>query len=137
MRTLVLAFAGLLGACHLSRPPQDNFTVHAGSSGIRPLVAALERSHGTTATVRQLNIPDSDPTEIFSIDGRDAFITVAAVADDRCNPNAPMHLTYKQGEYRVDLVYETNAPAKRLAAKQLLLKSTSEAGLAAVPFEEC
>lgn len=74
---------------------------------------------------------------MFEISGQGVTIVVDPIPDDRCNPNAPMHSTYKQGEYRIDLVFETNSNEQRKTAKQLLLKSITDAGLAAVPFKEC
>ena len=62
---------------------------------------------------------------------------VAPVADDRCDPNAPMHSTYKQGEYRVDLVYETSSNKKREAARAALIGSAKQAAQTLDPFKEC
>jgi hypothetical protein len=48
-----------------------------------------------------------------------------------------MHSTYKQAEYRIDLLYETNTAKERETAKQLLLMAVSDAGLAVATFKEC
>jgi hypothetical protein len=137
MRTTALAAFCLLGACHLTRLPQDNFTLRAGSGGIQLFVAGLEHAFGRPATTVRLNFPDSDPSQMFEIEGHGVTITLNPVPDDRCNPSAPMHSTYKQGEYRIDVVYETNSIEKRKVAKRLLLATASDAGLAVVPFKEC
>jgi hypothetical protein len=105
----------LLGACHVTRSPQDNFTLQAGSAGIQPFVAAIEHAFGKSAQRERLNFPDSDPTELFEVSGTGVKIIVNPLPDDRCNPNAPMHSTYKQGQYRIDLVYETKSMEKREA----------------------
>jgi hypothetical protein len=134
---LALALLCLVGGCRLTRPPQDNFTLHTGGAGIRPFVAALEHAFGTTAEAQRLNLPESDPAELFAIHSSSATVVINPIPDDRCNPNAPMHSTYKQGEYRIDLVYETTSTERQQAAKRLLLNSATEAGLATVPFKEC
>jgi hypothetical protein len=136
---LALALLCLVGGCQpkLTRPLQDNFTIHAGSTGIRPFVAALERAFDQTADAEKLNVPDSDSAEMFAIHSANATVVINPVPDDRCNPNASMHSTYKQAEYRIDLVYETNTAKERETAKQLLLKAASDAGRAVATFKEC
>ena len=140
MRVLAsLALLSLLGACHprVTRSDQDNFTLHAGRSGIRPFVAALERGFGTSAEVEDVDLPKSDPSQLFRVDGSGVIVIVVSMPDDRCNPNAPMHSTYKQGEYRIDLVYRTRSADKRQRARQTLAEAARKAGQALTTFKEC
>ena len=74
---------------------------------------------------------------MLEISGQGVTIMVVPVPDDRCNPNAPMHSTYKQREYRIDVVYQTSSTEKREAAKQTVIGSAKEAGQRLVPFKEC
>ena len=133
---LALVPFSLLGACHWTRPPQDNFTIHAGGSGIEPFIAALSKRFGR-AEAQVYNPPESDPSQMFELRGQGAIVVVVPVPDDRCDPNAPMKSTYKQREYRIDLVYETSSSEKREAAKKLLIASATEAGRTLAPFKEC
>jgi hypothetical protein len=134
-----LALIGLLGACHpsVTRPDQDNFTLHAGSNGIQPFIAALERGFGASADVENLDRPQSDPSQLFEVDGSGVTVMVTPIPDDRCNPNAPMHSTYKQGEYRIDLIYRTPFADKRQQAKKVLGEAAKEAGQALTTFKAC
>jgi hypothetical protein len=140
VRTLVaLIVVGLLEACNptFTRAEQDNFTLHAGKVGIQPFVAALERRLGTSAQSDELNLSDSDVTRLFSLSGRGVTVVVNPVPDDHCNPNAPFHSTYRNGEYRIDLVYETSSQAERQAAKRILADSAKEVGQGLIAFKEC
>ena len=139
MRIVAFALLCLVGGCQpeVTRPPQDNFTVHSGNAGIQPFVTNLEHAFGAKADSEELNLPDSDPAEVFTIRSWNVTVIIDPVPDDRCNPNASMHSTYKQGEYRVDLVYRTSSSEKREAAKRLVLVSAADRGLTAVPFKEC
>ena len=140
MRVFVpLALIGLLGACHpsLTRADQDNFTLHAGRNGIQPFVAALRRGFGVSAEVEDLHFAQSDPSQLFRVSGSDVTVIVNPVPDDRCNPNAPMHSTYTQGEYRIDLLYRTRSADKRQQARKALAEAAKEAGQALANFKEC
>lgn len=134
-----LALIGLLSACHanLTRPDQDNFSLLAGRNGIQPFVAALERRFGASAEIENLDLPQSDRTQLFEVDGSGVTVVVNPVPDDRCDPDAPMHSTYKQGEYRIDLVYRTRSASKREQGRETLAQSAKEAGLALTRFKEC
>jgi hypothetical protein len=134
-----LALIGLLGACHpsITRPDQDNFTLHAGRSGIQPFVATLERRFGASADIEDLQFPQSDPSKLFRVDGRGVTVVVNPVPDDRCDPNAPLYSTYKQGEYRIDLVYRTRSADRRQQASKALAEAASEAGHTITTFKEC
>lgn len=139
MRLLTaFAFVGLLGGCdaRVTNADQDNFSLHAGARGIEPLVAALERRLRTSAISTELKL-NSDPARIFRMDGRGVTVLIVPVPDDRCNPNAPYHSTYKQGEYRIDFVYQTKSATKRQAAKEILGASARDAAQSLTPFEEC
>lgn len=74
---------------------------------------------------------------MFTVHNPNVTVVIDPIADDRCNPNAPRQATYKQREYAIDLVYETDSPEKREAARRMLLRSATEAGLALIPFKEC
>ena len=130
---------GLLGGCNptFTRAEQDNFTLHAGSNGIEPFVAALERRLGASAQADEINFPGSDASRLFRLSGRGVTVVVNPIPDDRCNPNAPRHATYKDGEYRIDLVYETRSQEERQFAKRILADSAKEVGQTLAPFREC
>ena len=136
-RLIALVIIGLLAGCRVTRPDQDNFTIHAGSSGIQPFVAALERRLGTSAKVSDINLPNSDPSRLFELDSNGATVIVNPLPDNRCNPNAPDHATYKQAEYRVDLVYRTPSAQGRQSAMKIVSASAMEAGKTLIPFKEC
>lgn len=130
---------GLLGGCNptLTRAEQDNFTFHAGRNGIQSFIAALERRLGASAQAEDVNFPGSDVSRLFKLSGRGMTVVVNPIPDDRCNPNAPRHATYKDGEYRIDLVYETRSQAERQSAKRILDDSAREVGQKLAPFREC
>src|SRR4051812_26387171 len=106
MRALVpLTLVGIVAACQLKTPEQDHFTLRAGNQGIRAFVTALERRLGTTAGVTDLHRPESDATQMFELNAGGVAVKVVPVPDDRCDSNASMHSTYRQGEYRIDVIY--------------------------------
>lgn len=140
MRLLVFFIAiGLLGGCNptFTRAEQENFTFHTGSIGIQPFVAALERRLGASAQAEDINLPDSDVSRLFRIDGHGVTVVVTPIPDDRCNPNAPWHSTYRDGEYRIDLVYYTRSQVERQSAKRILANSAREVGQTVSRFREC
>jgi len=130
---------GMLGACNptFTRADQDNFTVHAGTRGIQPFVAALERRLATSADAEEINSPDSDVYRLIALHAPDVTVVVNPMPDDRCNPNAPRHSTYSDREYRIDVVYETTSPAKRQSARRIVIEAAKEVGQALTPFREC
>ena len=139
MRLTLFISVGLLAGCNpvLIRADQDNFTFHAGSAGIQPFVAALERRLGASVQARDIDFPGSDVSRLFSLSGRGVTVVVNPIPDDRCNPNAPLHATYKEAEYRIDLVYDTQSQSDRQSAKHILDDSAKEVGQKLVPFREC
>ena len=130
---------GLLEGCNptLKRAEQDNFMFHAGSAGVRPFVAALERRLRVSAQSQDINFPGSDVSRLFILSGHGVTVVVNPIPDDRCNPNAPRHATYKDGEYRIDLIYETQSQADRQSAERVLADSAKEVGQTIAPFREC
>jgi hypothetical protein len=139
VRLTFFVSVGLLAGCNLSftRAEQDNFTFHAGNAGIQPFVAALERRLGASAQARDVDFAGSDVSRLFRLSGRGVTVVVNPIPDDRCNPNAPLHATYKDGEYRIDLVYETQSQAERQSAKHILDDSAKEVGQKLMRFREC
>ena len=79
----------------------------------------------------------NDPSRMFRLDGANATLVIAPVPDDHCDPNAPRHATFKNGEYRVDLVYRSGSEAARDAARRALIKSAQDEGLVITEFKEC
>jgi hypothetical protein len=121
----------------LARPDQDNFITHAGTAGIQPFVVALERRFGTSAEAQDIDLPGVGPARLFSLDGSGVTVVVNPLPDDRCNPNAPYQATYKQREYRIDVIYRTKSLTMRQSAKQALALSAKDAGQTLMPFKEC
>ena len=133
----MLMFVGLVSGCSLPKIDQDNFTLRVGSAGIQPFIAELERQLGTSAQAKNVNIPGSDVSRMYRLSGHGVTVVVNPMPDDRCNPNAPRHATYKDGEYRIDLVYETRSQSERLSAKRVLAHSAQGVGQTLTPFQEC
>jgi hypothetical protein len=107
--TLIMA----LGGCAFSaggRPDQGNFTVRASKLQVERLV----RADGSTATV-----------------------ILTQMADDRCDPNAPLHSTFNNGEYRIDLVYRSKSHGDRTSAKNALIRAAHDERLRITDFKEC
>jgi hypothetical protein len=52
-------------------------------------------------------------------------------------PNAPRHSTFKQGEYRLDVVYHTGLAQAREAARREVAQASQSAGVALTPYKEC
>ena len=65
------------------------------------------------------------------------MLVMTQVPDDRCNPNAPMHSTFNDGEYRVDLVYRSGSVAGRSSARRALMQAAEDEGMKITPFNEC
>src|SRR5215207_4104173 len=107
MNRLPITLAILLGGCGstVSRPDQSNFTIHASQSQAERLVQKLSSQFDASADARDLNGPGNDPSRLFQLEGPKATMVIVPVPDDRCNPSAPLHATFKDGEYRIDLVY--------------------------------
>jgi len=121
----------------VSRPDQDNFTIHASKQRVAQLIQNLSRRFDASADAHDLDGIGNDPSRMFRLDGADATLIIIPVGDDRCNTNAPRHLTFKQGEYRIDLVYRTASAAARNTARQLLAHSVQDADLTMAKFKEC
>lgn len=83
-----------------------------------------------------MTVPDGDPSKIYTLEGRDVTVVLTAIPHDRCNPRAPSHLTYNKS-YRIDFIYRTSSPQKRLAAKHDLFQSAADVGEQLAPFTEC
>jgi hypothetical protein len=80
--------------------------------------------------------PDADPTKIYTLENSDVTVVLGAMPHDRCDPNAPWHLTYDKA-YRVDFVYRTSSASRRQAAKRELFQSAADVGERLIPFAEC
>jgi hypothetical protein len=74
---------------------------------------------------------------MFRLDGQKATLVIMPVADDRCNPNAHRHATFKDGEYRIDLVYRSRSEIDRKSPRDTLIKSAEDEGLTITDFKEC
>jgi hypothetical protein len=132
-----LALSALLFGCSVTRPDQGNFEIDASKGSIEAFVSVLSTRFDASAEHTALDIPDSDPSEMFTLEGRDATIVVIAEPDDRCNPNAPRHATYHRKLYRADLVSRTRSQPTRMQAQQKLIGSAKQVGLPIQPFKEC
>ena len=127
-----LVLSLLLAGCSITRPDQDNFEIDASKGNIETFVAALSKTLQTSPERTIVSVHEADPGEMFTFKSRDAVVVVQSQPDERCNPNAPMHITYKQRRYDVDLVYRTSSEAKRLQAKQRLIGA---AKVAEIPIQ--
>jgi hypothetical protein len=121
----------------VTRADQDNFTTYAGKGGIEPFVAALSKRFSASATAQAYDFSDADPAKMYELESRDATLVVVPMPDARCNPDAARHSTYKEGEYRIDLVYRTRSQPERIAAKRKLVETAKEARQPIVAFKEC
>jgi hypothetical protein len=137
-----LWFAALLmalGGCGFNvggRPDQGNFTVRASKPQVERLVQRLSKQFGA-ADAYDLNGGGNDPSRMFRLDGSTATVIVVPEADDRCNPNAPRHSTFHEGEYRIDLVYGSKSQADRRSATNALVQAVHDEGLMITEFREC
>ena len=139
MNWCLVPVAILLGGCDftLSRPDQDNFTIHASKQQAERFVEDLSRQFAASVDPQGLNGLGNDSSRMFWLNGPKAELTITPVPDDRCDPNASVRSTYNQGEYRIDLVYRSASEAARKLARRTLIQSAQEAGLKITEFKEC
>lgn len=139
------ALVAVLFGCRVTRPPQDNFTLHTDRVGAGPFVTSLSTKLGTTATSRLAEVPGGDSMQMFELQGNGIVVLISSMPNDRCNPNAPKHTTFRGDEFRVDMVYgtlsifgERHASAEqRQSARKMLMQTAEELDQKLVPFEEC
>jgi hypothetical protein len=74
---------------------------------------------------------------MFRLDEATATLIISPEADDRCNPNAPRHSTFNDGEYRIDLVYRSASERVRNSARHKLMQAAHDQGLTVTSFKEC
>ena len=134
---VILSAIKCLAGCSLTRPDQDNYLVDASGIGGAALARELSSSLGASLDTTKIALPDSDPAEDYSLDGRGFILGVSPVPDDRCNPNASYRSTYKEQRFRVDLVYTASSPAKREVAKRRLLATLKKLRVPVEKFSEC
>lgn len=139
MNRLPVMLAVLLSGCGstVSRPEQSNFTIHASREQAERLVQTLSRQLDASADAHELDGLGNDPSRIFRLDGANATLVIAQVPDDRCNPNAPRHSTFNEGEYRIDLVYRSSSEAARNSARRTVIQSARDEGLTITDFKGC
>ncbi len=139
MRRLILLIAMVTGACGITveRTDQDNFAFHASDQQAARFINAVSKRFGAVPDIRALNVPDSDPSQLVELDETSATLMIVQQADDRCDVHAPVHATYHQGEYRIDLAYRSKSADKRQSAKGALIQAARDVGLTISKFEEC
>lgn len=142
MRNSLILLVGLsvvqsVAGCSLTRPDQENYLVDASGIGGAALARELSSRLGTNLKATQITLPDSDPAKVYRLDGRGFTLVFAPLPDDRCNPNASYHSTYKEQQFGIDLVYTTSSSATREAAKRKLLAALEKLRVPVEKFSEC
>lgn len=124
-------------ACSLQRADQDNFLVDASNIGGVALARELSTGLKTKLSTTAFALPDSDKAEIFRLDGQDFMLILTPLPDDRCNPMASHHSTYKEQKFRLDLVYESSSPTANAKVKERLLGLATKLRIPMMKFTEC
>jgi hypothetical protein len=132
-----VALACPVVGCTLTRPDQDNFEIDGSKGSIEQFVRTLSSNLDASLYKQDIKFPDADPSVQFELDAQNITVVISATPDDRCNPNAPWHATFKEGRYRADLVYRTSSKPIRVDARQKLIKSARQTGLPIQTFKEC
>jgi hypothetical protein len=132
-----LSTIGGLMACSLQRANQDNFLVDASNIGGAALARELSTGLKTSLSTTERALPDSDRAKIFWLDGQDFMLVLTPLPDDRCNPKASFHSTYKEQMFRLDLVYESSSPTASEKVKESLLGLAAKLRIPIMKFTEC
>jgi len=128
---------GFLTACTLRSIPQENFLIDANAIGGAALANGLSTTLNAHLSFTNSKLPDSDEARIFRLDGQNYFLILTPLPDDRCNPQANSHSTYKENQFRADLVYESESKQQRSIAKQNVIKAFRKLNVPISKFQEC
>ena len=131
-----LCALGGAGGCSVTRPDQDNLILDTSRVPVERFLDALSKRLDSSWSAFDENLPDHDPSKMYTLEARRVSVTLSAMPHDRCNPNAPYHTTWDKA-YRIDFVYRTSDPAERQDAKRKLIQAASDVGERLSVFEEC
>jgi len=124
-------------SCRLTRPDQENYALDGQSVPVQNFVNALQSNFQATVRRDTFTTPVNEQMERYSVIGGLAHVTVISLGDDRCNPNAPVHTTFRQEQYEVDLIFTSQSVSEREAARKTLLRSAEQVGAKMEKLREC
>jgi len=118
----------MVAACEAKRPQQENYIFDGRQADVRALVAEIERDFDGTVMKTDLQIANADPSVMYKITSSLANITVTSSADNRCTPRMNGHLTFRDKQFEVDLVYKKKDEHSKRLARARIEQSARRAG---------
>ena len=133
----VLIAALAVSSCRITRPDQENYMFDGGKVPVEEFVDALKSNFHASVSRDDFKTPDDEPMRSYDIDGELADITVISIGDFRCDLSADFHTTFNQKLYWGDLVFNSQNPSEREAAKKMLVRSAQQVGGGLQELYEC
>jgi hypothetical protein len=134
---ILLGLFVAVSSCQITRPEQENYIFDGSRASIQQFIDKLQHNFGVDAERSEFITAYKEVIERYKVSTAVADITVISIGDDRCNPNAPLHTTYKEKMYEVDLVFKSQLPSHHNTARNKLFRSAQDVGAALTSLKEC
>ena len=129
VRSILIGVVGgmtALTGCSVTRPPQVNLILNLDRHddlSIDSFIEEVSRRLSMKFSASDSNIPNANPSRQFEIYSDSVSIFVISVPDNKCIPIGTAHITYKERNYRIDILPKRNIQSGNIKTIEAAFKA--------------